>query len=244
MLVGHEGDDGMGRTRRVLGLAALAALIGPPIAAALRKRDARDVGDATSDDVRIGAYFEGRRFESQAAAFRGGAFESWYAALDIDLRETTLDPAGATITVQSVFSGVRVVVPDGWRIAIHPRAFAGGITDDTDGGAVGGPLLTVQATAVFGGVQVTTSAETAWIRGAPAEHSGNGHGGNGRAAGLALAEKEAAAEAVEVVEPAEAADATTVDVPKPAARKRTAAKAASEAPSETGGSGGAEEPAP
>jgi hypothetical protein len=185
----------MGRTRKVLGLAGLAALIGPPIAAGLRKRDALDVGDEASDEVRIGAYFEGRRFESHATAFRSGGFEAWYASLDIDLREATLDPDGATVTVQALFAGVRLVVPEGWRVDLRPRAFAGGITDDTDGGAVGGALLTVQATAIFGGVQITTSAEPAWIRGAPADHSGNGHGGNGRAAGLAIAEQEAAAEA-------------------------------------------------
>ena len=105
----------MGKTRRLLGLGALAALVGPPIAAAIRKQGARDVGDETSDDVRIGAYFEGREFESEASAFADGEFEAWYAGLDVDLREATLDPAGATIVAKATSTPVATYSPAGRR---------------------------------------------------------------------------------------------------------------------------------
>jgi hypothetical protein len=235
----------MGRTRKLLGLAALAALIGPPIAAAMRKRDARDEGGESSDEVRIGAYFEGRQFTSHATSFRAGTFESWYSGLDVDLRDATLDPAGATIAVKAFFSGVRVVVPEGWRIELHPRAIAGGVTDDTDGGTIGGPLLTVQASAVFGGVQVTTRAEAAWMPGIAGGHSENGHGGNGRASGLAVAEQQAATEAANeaagTTEGAEAGEASRET--EPAAVEATAEPAAVEATAEPAEAGPAEEPA-
>ncbi len=201
----------MGNTRRLLGLGALVALAGPPIAAAIRKQGARDVGDETSDDVRIGAYFEGREFESEASAFADGEFEAWYAGLDIDLREATLDPAGATIVAKAVFGGIRIVVPSDWRIELHPRAIAGGVTNDTDEGevlgadaAADGPIVTIEATAIFGGIQITTKADMSW---GPAKMSadsqhGNGHHGNGhqadrRAAALKTSETNAAVEAAQ-----------------------------------------------
>ncbi len=155
--------------------------------AAVRKRNSVDAGDEASDDVSIGAYFEGRRFESHAKAFADGEFEAWYSGLDIDLREATLDPAGAMVIARGLFSGIRIIVPETWNVDLHARSFAGGISNETQGPA-DGPLLTIEATAIFGGIQITTSAIPAWVPAGVAAaarrsegHEGNGHAGNGHA---------------------------------------------------------------
>jgi len=145
----------MGRKRRLLGTLAVGAVVVPPVAAWVVKQRVPEVGDATSDEVTLVAVYEGRQSTSHARALRRMRLECWYGGLDVDLRAATLDPAGGDIVVRSVFGGVRIVVPDTWRVDVRSRPLFGGIDDDTEG-EPGGPVLTVDATAVFGGIQVTS----------------------------------------------------------------------------------------
>jgi hypothetical protein len=180
----------MGTTRRILGSAAIVGLFGPMIAAALAKGRIPDDPDELADEMRLAAIYEARRYTSRASRFTGGSALGWYAGVDIDLREATLDPAGGHLDVKAIFGAVRVVVPDAWRVELRPLAFAGGIDDDTDGGAPGSPVLTVKALAAFGAIQVSTRPDESWSGHEPAEaHT------NGRASGLEMAEREAAEQA-------------------------------------------------
>ena len=53
-------------------------------------------------------------------------------------------------------------MPETWRVDIRSRAIFGGTDDRSSGPEGDGPLLTISALAVFGGVSVTTKPEDAW----------------------------------------------------------------------------------
>jgi hypothetical protein len=166
-------------------IAAFYAVMGV-VALALR-RLRPSIGDEQSDEVKLEAVMRGIKLDSHARAFRGGSARAIMGGIELDLRDATLDPAGARLEMQVVMAGIEIIIPTGWRVvAARSRAFAGGIEtphDTGDGdrgpvhegveapretgdgdGAADRPTLTVECRAVFGGIQVverTTERETA-----------------------------------------------------------------------------------
>jgi hypothetical protein len=118
-------------------------------------------GDEESDEVALGAVFDGVDLKSRATAFRGGSMLAWFGGVAVDLREATLGP-DAKLATSALFGGVAIKVPPGWRIEHTARAFAGGVAvdapepDDPDA-----PTLVVVATAGFGGVAIKAQAADA-----------------------------------------------------------------------------------
>jgi hypothetical protein len=123
----------MRRSFTALGLAAVAGLAIPPIAAAIEKRRHPSVGDADSDLVALSTIFDGTDLHSTAMAFRGGSSICWYGGQVIDLRGAALAPEGAHLDARCVFGGLQVIVPETWRVDIRSRAIFGG-TDDRSSG--------------------------------------------------------------------------------------------------------------
>jgi hypothetical protein len=154
----------MRRSFTVVGLVAVAGLAITPIAAAIEKRRHPSVGDADSDLVALSTIFDGTELHSTAMAFRGGSSICWYGGQVIDLRGAALAPEGARLDARCIFGGLRIVVPETWRVSVRSRAIFGG-TDDRSSGPKGeGPLLTIEAVSVFGGVSVMTKPDDAWDR--------------------------------------------------------------------------------
>jgi len=118
--------------RRTIGLAALGALVIPPLVAAMAKRRFVDEGDDTSTELKRYAVFDGVRIASRTPAFRGGDAIAWYGSLDLDLREAELDPGGAFVRAVALFGATRIVVPEDWAVELYGKAFAGACTNDTD----------------------------------------------------------------------------------------------------------------
>jgi hypothetical protein len=75
--------------------------------------------------------------------------------VDLDLREATLAPEGATLDLSATWGGVNVVVPRAWKVVVEDRSVLGGVDarvtppeelpDDA-------PRLGVSITARLGGV--------------------------------------------------------------------------------------------
>ncbi len=145
---------------RLLGLSALVALAVPPVAAALVKsRGGRPtVADfePLADEIDVAAIFEGFELRSQAPSFRGGDLLLWYGGGVLDLRGATLDPAGGTLTVRSIFGGMQLVVPEGWPIHVRSRGVLGGVGSEATKATDGTPALTIEAFSLFGGIGITT----------------------------------------------------------------------------------------
>jgi Cell wall-active antibiotics response 4TMS YvqF len=144
------------RLLRAVGLTALGAVAGVAASGALLKRALPSRGDEESDVIMLVAAFDGIELRSRAKAFRGGSILAWFGGVAVDLREATLAP-DAHLTVNSVFGGVAIRVPMGWRVESSMRALSGGaavkVPEPEDPAA---PTLTLEGLALFGGIAVGT----------------------------------------------------------------------------------------
>jgi hypothetical protein len=134
----------------------LAAALGT-IAARSVKQQIVPVDAPDADEVKLAAIFEPIAFRSRATRFRGGTIDTWYGGGIIDLREATLDPAGATLHVRAVFGGGQIVVPEDWRVSSHVVGI-GGLGDGRPRieRPEGAPRLTIDGVVVFGGFGVSS----------------------------------------------------------------------------------------
>jgi len=152
------------RAVRGLLLFKLGAWIGFMAAAALAKHAVPSRGDEESDELGLVAIFDGIQLKSRARAFRGGSMLAWFGGIEADLREAELAP-GARLSANTLFGGIALRTPPGWRIESTATSLAGGVDvrgpaqDDPEA-----PVLTLEGRAMFGGIAVKASAA-----GAPAE---------------------------------------------------------------------------
>lgn len=117
-------------------------------------------GGPADDELDLVAIFEGMELASTAPALRRASVTTWYGGGSLDLRNATLDPAGAEITARAAFGGFRLVVPPTWRVETHGVGVFGGFGDARDRDLVDpeGPLLAIKGFALFGGVGVVSEA--------------------------------------------------------------------------------------
>jgi Cell wall-active antibiotics response 4TMS YvqF len=145
---------------RLLGIAFLAGLIIPPIAALMTKRrlveDGRGAFSAEANDLDTALIFEGGEYASTAPSFTGGELLTWYGGGRLDLRGATIAPGGADLRIRAIFGGVQLVVPNTWRVEVDVTPILGGIANGTTAPAdPDAPVLRISALAVFGGVAVS-----------------------------------------------------------------------------------------
>jgi hypothetical protein len=102
----------------IAGLVGLFALgmAGAAAAALAAKQRIVPIDDPEADEVALVAIFAPVMFHSTATAFRGGTLDCWYGGGIVDLRDATLDPAGAHLEVKAVFGGAQILVPSSWRV--------------------------------------------------------------------------------------------------------------------------------
>jgi hypothetical protein len=153
----------------LFGLIATVA-IGAAVAAASRKREIVPLDDEDANEVRLVAIFAPVAFHSTASAFRGGTLDCWYGGGIIDLRDATLDEAGAHLEVKAVFGGAQIVIPRDWRVEIDVNG-VGGARDVRPARElpVTAPLLTVSGTVVLGGIGVSSDIPQEALEGVRAE---------------------------------------------------------------------------
>jgi len=138
----------------------LVTAIASAIAALVAKDRLISRGGETDDEIDLVTIYTGRDFSSKAASFRGGSVLTWYGGGTVDLRGGTLDPAGATLKVRTIFGGFRLVVPETWRVEQRLIAMFGGVGDARDSSAVDelGPTLVLEGFALFGGIGIVSEA--------------------------------------------------------------------------------------
>ena len=120
-------------------------------------------GDETADEFGIAAYLGGAQRKCRAESLRRGSVSVVFGGVDLDLREATLDPAGADLDLSASWGGVSLTVPREWRVLVEDRATLGGVEacvtppeelpDDA-------PVLRVVAGARFGGVSIDARGTT------------------------------------------------------------------------------------
>jgi hypothetical protein len=148
---------GIGRLFAILWGGLMVSMAGAAVAALSMKRRVIPSASPDADEVTLVAIFEPIAFESRATSFRGGRAELWYGGGIIDLRHATLDPAGATLQVRTVFGGCQVLVPASWQVTTRMVGIGGAgdgrprIERPADA-----PQLAIEGIAFFGGVGVTS----------------------------------------------------------------------------------------
>ena len=117
------------------------------------------VGNEESNEVALTAILEPLAFESHATAFKGGSMLTWFGGGDVDLRGVRLDPAGATLTIRTLFGGGRLLVPESWNVDLRVVAVFGGSADVRPAydRAPDAPTLVIEGFAVFGGFAVMSA---------------------------------------------------------------------------------------
>ena len=115
----------------------------------------------TSSDnvVHDRAVFAEIKRKIETANFQGGDVLSVFGNVDLNLRRAQISPIekSATIEANAVFGGVKIRVPDTWRVNIQGSAVLGGYTDKTTPPTTpeaDTPVLTVTGYRVFGAVEI------------------------------------------------------------------------------------------
>ncbi len=143
-----------------------AALLGSgsAVAAAVAKRRMEAPVDPASNEPTVAAIFAGERFVSVAPALRRGHVITWFAGHDVDLRGARLDPSGATLHIRTMYGGLQIAVPEGWRVRSNVLSIFGGTAIDLPGAnfPADAPLLELRGFTIFGGARVTTSPDASW----------------------------------------------------------------------------------
>lgn len=139
----------------------LGVWLGMLAAAAFVRRAVPSQGDEESDELSLVAVLDGVELKSRSKAFRGGSMLAWFGGIAVDLREAELAP-GARVSATTLFGGIAIKTPPGWRVKSNVRSLAGGVetrtpaADDPEA-----PVLDVDGLALFGGIAIGSKAGAA-----------------------------------------------------------------------------------
>jgi hypothetical protein len=233
-----------GRLLRLLIASFFIGTVASAIAATVARSRLVSIGGPEDDHVELVRVFGSLDFRSAARSFRGGSMLAWFAGAQLDLRNASLDAAGAELEVRTIFAGTNVVVPAGWRVSVTgPAIFGANSASAGPEPEPGAPELRVHALTVFGGTSISAEAwdlaaseqtmiiapDGATVTGEPTAPEGV-HG---------AAADQAPSAGPEDAVPAEPGDAAPAAEPAPKRRRRRAAQAEPAATAEA-----ASEPAP
>ena len=106
------------------------------------------------DQVRALAVF-GSAEQAYIGEIGGGSATALFGGADIDLRQASLGPEGATLDLTVAFGGIEIIVPQGWRVEISGLPLFGVWENKTrppqDPAA---PRLRLNCFILFGGAEV------------------------------------------------------------------------------------------
>lgn len=109
----------------------------------------------TQDRVNSFNVFSGSEIASRSGHFEGGSIGALFGGTEIDLRDAKPAP-GAELDVFVAFGGAEIKVPEGWQVVTHGMPIFGGFENVTTTERIpeGAPTLDVNATVIFGGLEV------------------------------------------------------------------------------------------
>jgi hypothetical protein len=110
---------------------------------------------ASQDRISSFNVFSGSELASKSEHFEGGTIGALFGGAEVDLRDAKPAP-GAELDVFVAFGGAEIKVPQGWNVVTHGMPIFGGFDNVTarETVAVGAPTLDVNATVIFGGLEV------------------------------------------------------------------------------------------
>ena len=120
-------------------------------------------GDEQSDDFRIAAICWGKQLASRAPRLRSGSAIAVMGGLELDLRDASPNPGGASLDVYAVMGGVQITVPPEWAVQVEKSTVAGGVDlhlPRSEELSEDAPTLQVNAFACMGGSRSSAAGAT------------------------------------------------------------------------------------
>ncbi|MBA2336147.1 MAG: hypothetical protein H0V96_00010 [Acidimicrobiia bacterium] len=112
-----------------------------------------DPSPGTGERMTVLALLSSQQAFNRSPRFSGGSVTAIFGSADLDLTEATLVP-GAVVDVVAMFGAADIVIPHGWRAEMRGLPLFGGWQNATET-VTDGPTLLVNATVVFGTLDVT-----------------------------------------------------------------------------------------
>lgn len=134
----------------------VSSLIGPLVLVAVGLAVMAGIVRARRADGPALAVLGGSTTVNRAEHLRHAEVSAVFGGATLDLRQAHID-GRASVDALALFGGVDVLVPKGWRVSLRGLPIFGGYDDktvDQPDLPEDAPVLTVNATAVFGGVGV------------------------------------------------------------------------------------------
>jgi predicted membrane protein len=101
--------------------------------------------------------FSGSKHRVVNQEFRGGKISNIFGGTEIDLTHATLPEGQTILTIECIFGGVTLLVPETWKVILNINAVMGGFADkrlvireNTDPNRI----LIIRGSAVFGGGEI------------------------------------------------------------------------------------------
>ncbi|MEA1903232.1 MAG: DUF5668 domain-containing protein [Actinomycetota bacterium] len=118
-------------------------------------RGSRSNPTEAGDEVNSFNMFSGSELASHSKEFRGGSVTAVFGGAEVDLTDAVPAP-DAELDVFTAFGAVEVTVPTGWQVTLSGFPLFGGFENATakDTVPADAPRLIINATALFGGVEV------------------------------------------------------------------------------------------
>lgn len=117
----------------------------------------RGMGSSVEAGDRVNSFnvFSGTEAASHSDTFSGGSISVLFGGAELDLRDA-IPAEGAMLDVFAAFGGVEIRVPQGWQVDVKGFPLFGGFENATakDQVAASAPRLNVNATVLFGGLEV------------------------------------------------------------------------------------------
>lgn len=106
--------------------------------------------------VNYSMVFSGSEHVFMEPVFRGGAIESVFGGMTLDLRRTNLQEGISYLKISSVFGGTTLLIPADWNVEIRTDAVLGGFKDNRPviNHTENSSRLIIEAECVFGGGEV------------------------------------------------------------------------------------------
>jgi len=112
-----------------------------------------------TEEIDLVAIFEGVDLVSVANPFYGGKILSLFGGVNLDLRRATPAPTGIKLDLMVVMGGLNLVVPEGWRVELQGKVYAGGFSDATKTTADDDvPTVTLTGFVCMGGINVVAKS--------------------------------------------------------------------------------------
>ncbi|MFA5443581.1 MAG: LiaF domain-containing protein [Bacteroidales bacterium] len=106
--------------------------------------------------VNYSMVFSGSEHVFMEPVFRGGAIESVFGGMTLDLRRTNLQEGISYLKISSVFGGTTLLIPADWNVEIRTDAVMGGFKDNRPviNNSENSSRLIIEAECVFGGGEI------------------------------------------------------------------------------------------